>query len=536
MSANTFTVRRPGTAVPTPSWTVLSMLGMAGAVYAAVTAGGDWPLTLALLLVVSWAFLMVLRHPHLGIMVFLSTFLINYPGALRGAGPITINNLLGVVFLSLLMWDYYQHGDLWYLGHPLVRILLVIGGIFIAGTVAAEFLLPDHYVQNLITKPLGATYFKTDYTSRFLFQFFSRFTFTLFIVKLVETPRQLLWVFLALLGCILAAVPPSLYGYLTTHGEDVRALTKVVNWADNANRFAFGCLIGVGFCYWLATNARTRLGKLAAAGCAALLLPLVLLSASRSGFIGMFLLAGLVLSGAFGGTRAGLSRRGTVAGVFLFAGIAVITYFFVLSPSMQERLLNLNPFDQAQEEGSKSTEFREATLRDSVDIIAKFPITGVGLGNFRWVHKHFYGRFKPPHNSYIWALSEGGVPLLIVFAVLFAMLWQRIGRLRDAYVTHPELPCFPHFLRVYLFLFLFFSMFADVWIEEHVFLMVGATILLERWLQADAAVATPPVAGRPGPVADPAGRSGPPAGNLGWAAATATSVPRSRLTARTAQP
>jgi hypothetical protein len=53
--------------------------------------------------------------------------------------------------------------------------------------------------------------------------------------------------------------------------------------------------------------------------------------------------------------------------------------------------------------------------------------------------------------------------------------------LRAAYQNDAELPLFPHWLRIYMVLFLFFSFFADVWLEEHVFLFVAAAILLERW-------------------------------------------------------
>ena len=45
----------------------------------------------------------------------------------------------------------------------------------------------------------------------------------------------------------------------------------------------------------------------------------------------------------------------------------------------------------------------------------------------------------------------------------------------------------PNFLRVYIVLLLFFSFFADVWIEEHVFLLVGATILMTQWRPTTAA-------------------------------------------------
>ncbi len=43
-----------------------------------------------------------------------------------------------------------------------------------------------------------------------------------------------------------------------------------------------------------------------------------------------------------------------------------------------------------------------------------YPLFGVGLGNFREVSRQIYGDafYRPPHNSYLWATSEGGVLVL----------------------------------------------------------------------------------------------------------------------------
>jgi len=202
-----------------------------------------------------------------------------------------------------------------------------------------------------------------------------------------------------------------------------------------------------------------------------------------------------VMLGMFGGVSE-RSRRATLSGLLLAAAVGLVTYFTILPPRMQERILNLNPFATSAE-GSQSTEFRYATIQNSFDIIADHPILGVGLGNFRWVHKYTHGRFKPPHNSYVWALAEGGVPLLLAFLGLFYALWRRLGSLRQAYEHHPVIPFFPNWLRIYILLLLFFSFFADVWIEEHVFLLVGATILLDHWRkQPAAAPAVAPVPAR----------------------------------------
>ena len=463
-----------------PIWLLFAFVVLGIAFTAAVAAGGYWPLTALVLTGLAAAFVIVLQKPHVGISLFLTTFLINYPSVARGAGPLTINNILGVLFLVLLLWDLYVNRDTAFLRDRLVLGLFGIGAFFLVGTVASVYTLPDEHVQRLIQKPLGSVYGKTDYTSRFLFQYFSRIAFLLFILRFIRTPRQLLWVFVTMLFCILFAVPPALHAYATAVGTDVRALTRLVNWADNANRFAFGLLLGIAFFYYLSLTTRQTWVKIAAVLGTLLLMPTILLSASRSGFMGMLLLGLMVMLGMFGG-RSQRSRLATVSGLLLAVGVGILTYVTILPPRMQQRILNLNPFAQQTAEGSKSTEFRYATIQNSFQIIGEHPILGVGLGNFRWVHKHTHGRFKPPHNSYVWALAEGGVPLLLAFLALFWAIWRRLGRLQEAYADHDVIPYFPHWLRVYIVLLLFFSFFADVWIEEHVFLLIGATILLEYW-------------------------------------------------------
>jgi len=488
-------------ALRTPRWVLLAVAIFCFALLAAVSVVG-LPATVVLTLVGA-AFVAVFRFPFVGISVFLTTFMINYPAAARGAGPITINNLLGGVFFFLLIWDFYLHRDAWYLNDRFIHVLLVIGVLFLVGTAVSTYTLPDHYVQDLVVKPAWAVNVpKTDYTGRFLFQFFSRIAFIIFIAQFVRTPRQLFVVYLTWLGCIMAAVPPALIGYLQSHEADFRVLTRVVNWADNANRFAFGLLLGISFLYYIASTSRSWLMKGVCAAGMLTLAPIILLSASRSGFLGMGLLSALIAWGAYSTSGERKSTREKVTRAVLFLSVAGVvgafTFFFILSQPIRQRLLNLNPFNQGQEEGYKSTEVRAATLRDSVQIMKQHPFMGVGLGNFRWVHKLEYGLFKPPHNSYVWAMSEGGPALVLAYFLFFAMLWRRIGRLRTAYEGHPELPRFPQFLRVYMILFLFFSAFADVWLEEHIFMLSAAVIVLERWHRAKTAAVVQPASGNGG--------------------------------------
>ncbi len=43
------------------------------------------------------------------------------------------------------------------------------------------------------------------------------------------------------------------------------------------------------------------------------------------------------------------------------------------------------------------------------------------------------------------------------------------------------LPFFPDWLNTYLILFFFFSIFADVWLEVHIYFIIAFSIVLSRW-------------------------------------------------------
>jgi hypothetical protein len=482
MTTSTVRLDRPLASDTAPLWLALPMATVGAAMAVAAWVGDPWPLTILVLLATIGVFAIVLARPAIGISLFLTTFLINYPEVAKGAGPLTINNVLGAIFLALLAWDFYRHRDAWYAREPLIWTLLVIGAVFVVGTIAAEYRYPDAAIQRLIERPPGVTA-GFDFTSRWLFQFFSRIAFVVFMLRFIQTPRQLRAVFITMLLCILAAVPPALLQFAQggfTPGE-FRIDVEIVNWADNENRFAFGCILGISLLLYLIMNTRALLTRFVAVGAIALLLPLIMLAASRSGFLGLCVLGLILLSGRFGG-RTGHGSGGTrVAGFAAIAGIAFLTFTFLLDPRAQERVLNINPFAEAGVEGSSSTQYRAAAVEHSLALIRMHPILGVGLGNFRWVNRYYHGFFKPPHNSYLWAAAEGGMVLLGAYLFLFTQLWRRFGRLRNAYATHADLPFFPHWLRVYMILLLFFSFFADTWIEEHVFLLVASAILLDRW-------------------------------------------------------
>src|SRR5690606_23862022 len=132
-------------------------------------------------------------------------------------------------------------------------------------------------------------------------------------------------------------------------------------------------------------------------------------------------------------------------------------------------------------EGSRSPETRVTTLAEALRIISEHPLTGVGLGNFRWVNAYLHGSYKPPHNSYVWSAADGGIITTCLYLTPSGFLYTRVQRLRPKYKSHPQLSHLPDWLHLYLVLFFFFSIFADVWLEVHIYFIISIAIVLTRW-------------------------------------------------------
>ena len=68
-------------------------------------------------------FVLLMMRPEYGIAMFLSTFLMSYPAVLQGSGYLTINNVLGGIFLILLTYKVYRDQDWWFLRRPEIQLL-----------------------------------------------------------------------------------------------------------------------------------------------------------------------------------------------------------------------------------------------------------------------------------------------------------------------------------------------------------------------------------------------------------------------------
>ncbi|MBM4267936.1 MAG: O-antigen ligase family protein [Deltaproteobacteria bacterium] len=471
--------RRTGELLAFPMWVLGALaLAAAGLGVSALLDARFVYLGAALVFMVMGG-VIVFYRPYVGILVIMSTMLVSYPDALRGVGPFTVNNLLGAALITILAFELYRTHDFWFLREPEVRLLLIISGWLILISLLSDLYLPEKRLLPAVERRIEGRFMGTDDDSgRWIFELLSRIAFIIFFLNWVKEPRQLRWVLYLFAICIAMVVPT--LGTDVAREEEFRVTSKVVGWASNLNRFAFMMNVGIALFLYLANVLRSLPLKALCLICALGSVQLVLMSASRSGFIGLGIVGLLLVLGPQ------VPKRWKIASALGGLAIGLIAFNFLIEDYHRERLLNLNPFADTSVvrlEGSNSTEIRVSTLANAMTIIAQYPLTGVGLANYRWLNALLSDSYKPPHNSYVWALAEGGIPAMVLYLTLFGFLYTRIQKLRPQYANHPTLPHLPEWLRIYLFLFLFFSIFADVWLEVHLYFLVAFTIVMSRWAE-----------------------------------------------------
>jgi hypothetical protein len=145
----------------------------------------------------------------------------------------------------------------------------------------------------------------------------------------------------------------------------------------------------------------------------------LLMTRSRSGLAGFMLalmLAGVVVSRRFGGTRA----RATALGVL---ALLLVVSFAWAGVNMSDRFAT----------GGGSVDLRRHIWRDALTVIRAFPLVGTGLNTFGVAMAIYQtppaeGHFQEAHNDYLQVVVEGGVLLAVPAAAALALLVAGIRR------------------------------------------------------------------------------------------------------------
>ena len=417
---------------------------------------------------------LVLAHPEYGIALFLSTFLMTYPEALQGSGFLTINNMLGVIFLLHMVYKIYQEGDWWFLYSPEVQLLAFITLMFY---LSDRINGPDPALRELLgVVEHGAENMRT---------FVTRCAFTVFFINFIRTPRHVLMIYLLAVAFMVSSSLLSIHDVLQGGGfAGYRAASStVISAAANPNRAAMFSILAIAELYYVTTWIPFRAIWLIVVPTIALMTLCVFLTASRSGLLGLTVCVVTII------IEEKFTLKTLLVAALLGALAGLLVIQFTPEKSL-ERITNL-PFTQGGEEGAGASSLsrRAYTWEIAVDIFRENPILGVGIGNWDLARflKDPTQAIGAPHSSYFLALCEGGIFCLLAFLILLWRCWLNIRfaerLVDDPNFTIPELRQLRWVIKstkTDLVVLVFFSAFADLWQLVIVFWLVSIGIVLRR--------------------------------------------------------
>jgi hypothetical protein len=194
-------------------------------------------------------------------------------------------------------------------------------------------------------------------------------------------------------------------------GHSVPRLEDVIGgFYSNPNDMAFAIVLSVPYCLAFLLSARSVPRKVAWSLAIAVMTVALMLTSSRAGAIDLFI-SGVVLLWHFGvkGKRPYLIVGAIVLGVssLLFAGKDLAVRFNGLFESGNS---------VEQDSAHESYEERRLLMSKAIDTIARYPVLGVGAGDF----VVYSGMWREVHVSYLEIAADGGIPVLILYLMFFS--------------------------------------------------------------------------------------------------------------------
>jgi hypothetical protein len=389
--------------------------------------------------------LFLLYRPDWGVLVLLTVWFLDLSPRVLGVRFLSVPYLVVGVLLIPFALSILRDRVIWVFRVPQIKIFLLIGTLLLASTWWSAEQHPLSIVPAF------------DSTERMLHLFFARLLFLVLFIYFITTQKKIeLAVFLTLVLIVMAAQSASI------GGGRARATFSL---GANPNRLAFICLFATSLLWFYRSSLQPRWKSLTVP--LLFFLPATALATgSRSGFIQMIVLGVLILK-----EQEGWSAMKRIHS-FLFLGAVLIFLSVIVPASQYMRATSFDPTTQAP--GKQSLNKRITRIWNLLETAASNPILGIGIGNFRWINQSRYGDDRQPHNSYLGTLAESGAPVLTLYLLLFYVTYRMLNQLKRS--GPRELLWLSKGLRVNFILFLVFSAFADFWVNDFLYLMIGLTV------------------------------------------------------------
>jgi putative inorganic carbon (HCO3(-)) transporter len=237
----------------------------------------------------------------------------------------------------------------------------------------------------------------------------------------------------------------------------------------NPNDLAFAIVLSLPLCLVLAFVARNKFSKAVWAAAMAVMAYAVFLTASRGGFVCIIVATAICLW-----EFSIQGRRRYLIPVVALAGIAFWAYAGGGVSGRFNSALHSNS-NEVEDSAYGSAQARWGLFTQSLKLTARYPLFGVGTGNFVIVS----GSWHATHNAFTQMSSEGGVPAFLLFVLILWCGFRNINATKGmARGREPDL--WASGFRASLGAFIVGSFFASEAYQFFTYFLVGYTTVLGR--------------------------------------------------------
>jgi hypothetical protein len=294
------------------------------------------------------------------------------------------------------------------------------------------------------------------------------------IVNVVRTELRLKMLILLVLGVSIYlsinAISDYRAGIFATgaaESHDLRIGGRIAGLFGNSNDLALHLVTIIPIAVALGASGRNPLKKLLYFGVTGLMVGAVVVTFSRGGFIGL-IAATFVLVRRLGKKNRVATTAALVFAVILFIGLA--------PGAFSNRLSTI--FNSAADLTGSSSQ-RTEVLKRSVWVALRYPVFGVGLGNFH----HKSPRNLETHNAYTQVAAEMGLAAGVVYVLFLVHPIRRMRLIENESYEQPDRRRFYYLsigLQASLIGFMFSSFFGAVAYQWYVYYLVGYAVCLHR--------------------------------------------------------
>ncbi|HEX6716501.1 MAG TPA: O-antigen ligase family protein [Pyrinomonadaceae bacterium] len=248
---------------------------------------------------------------------------------------------------------------------------------------------------------------------------------------------------------------------------DARIAGRIKGLFENSNDLALHLVTMIPIAIALGLAGRGPIRKLLYLGGAAIMVAAVVVTFSRGGFLGL-VAAAFVLA-----RRLARKSKATTTAAMVFA----LLLFMIFAPGGYGGRIS-TIFNSAADLTESSTQ-RTEVLKRSIWVALRYPLFGVGIGNFRYKSP----RNLETHNAYTQVAAEMGIAAMVVYIMFLVHPIRRLRLIENESYSKPERRRFYYLsigLQGSMVGYMVSSFFGAVAYQWYVYYLVGYAVCLHR--------------------------------------------------------